>query len=334
MLVLTLTCVFRSFVYPFIINGLANRFNFVTSENNMLVHFINVGQADAIAINLPDGKTMLIDDGSKDYNVNYVKYLKENVTSSKLNNKIDYLVLTHADSDHVGGTMKLLKNFEIKTIFMPKIMSNSQTFSEIYNYVTKNCDYKTLGDEFKIETKQYKFTFFELLNDSNTNDSSQVIKLEYRNKSFLFTGDISTNVEDDYLNIYGEKLDCDVLKIAHHGSKTATSEAFLHCVTPNYAIISVGKNNDYNHPNDSVIKLLNDYNVNILRTDEHGDILFVIGKDYNLKILNNKYYITNLTLDYTIYVLVFDIILFGVAIVVIIKKEKKKSKHRSKDFLV
>ena len=114
---------FYSFINPKIINGLANSFNLVTSEKNLLVHFIDVGQADAIAINLPDGKTMLIDDGSKEYNVSYVNYLKENVTSSKTNNKIDYLVLTHADSDHVGGTMKLLKNFKIKTIYMPKIVS-------------------------------------------------------------------------------------------------------------------------------------------------------------------------------------------------------------------
>ncbi|MBQ8615381.1 MAG: hypothetical protein IJ415_02325, partial [Clostridia bacterium] len=193
---------------------------------------------------------------------------------------------------------------------------------------------KTLGDEFTIENKEYRFTFFELLNDTNTNDSSQVVKLEYRNKSFLFTGDISTSVEDNYINTYGEKLDCDVLKVAHHGSSSSTSEEFLNCVSPNYAVISVGENNDYNHPNDAVINLLNYYNVNILRTDEHGDIMFVVGKDYDLKILNNKYYITNLTLDYRIYVLVVDVILFGVAIVVIIKKEKKKSKHRTRDSLV
>lgn len=326
MSVLSLMCIFHSFLHPLFVDALANQFNLVTNKDNLMVHFINVEQADAVAINLPDGKIMLIDDGSKDINVDYVNYLKENVIHSKINNKIDYLVLTHADADHVGGTMKLLKNFEINMVFMPKIISNSATFQEIYDYVTKNCDYQVLGEGFQI-VNQYQITFFESLNQTNTNDSSQVIKLEYLNKSFLFMGDVSSLVEDDYVEFYGNSLNCDVLKVSHHGSLTATSQLLLDYSTPQYAVISVGENNSYGHPNEEVLNRLRVNGVNIYRTDKHGDVLFVVGSDYNLKVLNNTYFITGLTLDYRMYILIIDIIMFGVAVVVILKKEKKKSKH-------
>ena len=320
-------CIFHSWINPFIINGLEKRFNLVSNQNNLLVHFINVGQADAIAINLPDGKTMLIDNGSKKYNVDYIKYLKENVVHSKHNNKLDYLVLTHADSDHIGGTMKLLKNFEINTIFMPQIVSNSQTFEEIYNYVMKNCNYKTLGGEFEINKNGYKIKFFEQLNSVDTNNSSQVVKLEYKKKSFLFTGDITTDVEDDYILAYSNELNCDVLKVAHHGSKTSTSQMFLNRVTPQYAVLSVGENNDYNHPSDEIVDRLISNNIKILRTDKNGNILFVVGNDYNLLVLDGNYYITGLTLDYSIYILCLDLILFVVAILIVLKGNKVKNRH-------
>ena len=114
MAVLTALCFFQSWINPILVNVMCDRFKVIEVNNNLLIHTINVGQADAIAINLPDGKVLLIDDGSKYYNVEYVKYLKENVVNTKNNFEIDYLVLTHADSDHIGGTMKLLKNFKIQ----------------------------------------------------------------------------------------------------------------------------------------------------------------------------------------------------------------------------
>ena len=330
MLALAAMCLFYDFFNPLIVNGLLNRFDLVSRNENLLVHFIDVGQGDAIAINLPDGKTMLIDNGTKETNVSCVNYIKENVLNSKTNKEIDYLVLTHADSDHIGGTMKILKNFDINLVFMPKTMSDSQTFKEIFNFVDKNCNYKMLGDEFEIATKKYRFTFFEILNDENTNDSSQIIKLEYMRKSFLFTGDISSEIETTYVLTYGEELNSDVLKISHHGSKTATSAQFLDCVTPQYAVISVGENNDYNRPHEEVLNILNINNVEIKRTDKHGDILFVVGNDYDLKVLNGNFYITNLSLNYTIYIVVLDIILIINIVIICVKKDKKNKKLKRK----
>ena len=326
MLVITLTCVFHSTWHPFLIRVFANRFDIVTTKNNILVHFIDIGQGDATAINFPDGKIMLIDTGCEEHNTTYINYLKENVLNTQRRNYIDYLVLSHADMDHCGGTMKLLKNFKIGTIFIPKMPSSSQGYQEILNYVATNLNHETLGEEFIIKNKEYSITFFEILNETNTNDSSQVLKVESLNQSFLFAGDISTSVEQLYIDKYGNELDADVLKVSHHGSKNATSDEFLKVVTPKYAVISVGSDNDYGHPTGEVLEILSDNNVDVLRTDKHNDILFVDGEHYNFYQTNGVYYITNMSLDYVEIVVIFDVCLVVLIIVIIIKKDKKKKR--------
>ena len=334
MIIFSLSLVFYNNINSKIINIFADRFNIVSNKENMLVHFINVHQADAVAINLPDGKIMLIDSGSKDVNTTYINYLKENVLNTRRSDYIDYLVLSHSDMDHVGGTMKLLKNFQIGTIYMPKLPSNSNGYAEILNYVDKYQKYETLGLEFKIADNGYEFTFFESLNETNTNDSSQIVKLEYKDKSFLFSGDISSSVEQQYVEVYGEELNVDVLKVSHHGSKTATSAEFLEYVSPEYAVISVGAGNDYGHPTDEVLNRLNVVGAKILRTDCDGNVLFVVGENYNLKQLDGVYHIIGLPLDYSYYIFCIDLIFIVYAVIVVVKKKKKKNKHITKELLV
>ena len=255
------------------------------------------------------------------------------MVNSKFSNSIDYLVLTHADSDHVGGTMKLLKNFDVKMVFLPSVASTSQTYEELYSYVVENCEYQFLGDEFVLTNNHYEILFFKQLNLTNTNDSSQVVKLTYKSKSFLFTGDISSDVEEDYVSVYGDTLNSDVLKVSHHGGENATSNEFLQTVRPKYAVISVGENNNYGHPTYDVLNRLEENDVEILRTDEDGSILFVVGNDYDFIYLTDVFYITNMPLDYTVYILVLDILLFTIAIVTLIKKEKKQNKHLDNNFV-
>jgi len=146
------------------------------------------------------------------------------------------------------------------------------------------------------------------------------------NKSFLFVGDISSSVEQVYVEKYNNKLDCDVLKISHHGSFSSTSEVFLQATTPEYAVISVGEGNIYGHPSFDVLDRLNDVDANILRTDKHKDILFVVGKYYTLEQLNGIYYISNLTLSYVELVIFIDGVLFVCGIIILIKKNKKNKK--------
>lgn len=328
MIIFTLSLIFYSNLNQFFINLFADRFKVISNKDNLVVHFIDVGQADASAINLPDGKVMLIDTGSEDVNITYINYIKENVLNAKMNNYIDYLVLSHADMDHVGGTMKLLKTFEIGTVYLPKIESDSNGYTEILNYVQTNYKYVVLGEEFSIETKTYSITFFEILNTANTNDSSQVIKVESCNKSFLFVGDISSGVEMDYIDEYASKLDVDVLKVAHHGSNSATCDEFLKAVTPKYAVISVGFGNDYGHPNFEVLERLKDNGIKTLRTDKNDNVLFIVGKNYDLKLLTGVYFITDMSLDYSVVVIVLDISLVLVCLVMIFKKDKKEKNKR------
>lgn len=324
MIIFTLSCVFYDILNPVFINFFAERFNIVSNKDNLLVHFIDVDQADACAINLPDGKVLLIDTGSERVNTTYVNYLKENVLNTERKNYIDYLVLSHADMDHIGGTMKLLQNFTVGTIFMPKVASDSNGYAEILNCVDANCNYTILGDEFSIVQNNYSIRFFEILNDTNTNDSSQLVKLEYMNRSFLFCGDISMSIDAEYIEQYGDELDCDVLKVAHHGSKTATSQELLEIVSPEYAVISVGENNDYGHPTNEVLTRLESVRAKVLRTDEKSDVLFVVGNNYDLLEIDGTYYITKLSLNYVSIVVVLDVCCVVLMICVIIKKEKNK----------
>lgn len=322
MAVLSLLCVFYAFINPFVIRTFSNKFNIVSNKNNMLVHFINVDQADATAINLPDGKIMLIDAGSEEFNVTYTKYLTENVLNTSKDKVIDYLILTHADLDHIGGSLRLLKNFKINKIFMPKIESNSKHYQEILKIVENNYNYEILNEAYSINENGYIISFLDQLSSNNTNDSSQVVKLEYRESSFLFVGDISYSVEDDYILEYDKYLDVDVLKVAHHGSNESSTDEFLKVVSPKYSVISCGKYNQYGHPREEVLQRLNNINSKVLRTDKDGNILFVVGKNYNLKYLTGEYYITSLNLNYTYFILVVEVILFVSVIIVIIKKEK------------
>ena len=226
--------------------------------------------------------------------------------------------------------MKLFKNFEIGKVFIPKIESYSQGYQKILNYVEKNCDFEVLGDEFLIKTKDYSITFFEILNDSNTNDSSQLIKIESFNKSFLFVGDISSNVELQYVEKYGIELDVDVLKVPHHGSKNGCSEKFLNVVTPKYSVICVG-NNSYGHPTSEVIDKLDAVGSEVLRTDVDGNIVFVVGKNYELSPNTKNLYFTKFSLDYRVVVLIVVFPLFVNTIVLIISIFTKPKK-RKKDF--
>ena len=320
---LAISCVFYQkiniFTHKFMFNN-----GIVCKNNNLMVHFISVGQGDAIAINFPSGKTMLIDSGSRNASVEYVNYLKSNVLNNSRSNKIDHLVLTHADADHIGGTLKLLQTFNIGTVYLPYVESDTETYVEIKETVINNSNFEILKGELDVEDSDVKITTFQLTEIEETNDSCPVIKLEYLNKSFLFTGDISKDAEQELLKNNTENFNADVLKVAHHGSSSSSSEEFLQVVSPDYAIISVGEN-EYGHPTEEVLNHLHDVQTKVLRTDEDGNILFVVGKHYDLSYICDNFYITNLTLDYRFFVLCVEISLAVIAVIVVIKKPKQTS---------
>ena len=240
------------------------------------VTFLDVGQGDSSVIIFPFGKTILIDTGGlylSRYNIS------KNKTVPYLNSlgisKIDLLILTHGDYDHIGDAINLLNEIKVD-----EVLFNNDSFNDTENKIIKvldkknirysknSWDFKKNEDLYFLNTKMY----------DNENDNSTVVYFTYKNFSFLFTGDASKEREEDIMENYNIK-DISFLKVGHHGSKTSTGSSFIKKINPKYSIISVGENNRYGHPNKNTLKNLKD--TTIFRTDLNGSI--------KIKLKKNKY---------------------------------------------
>lgn len=237
------------------------------SAGGLSVHYIDVGQADCTLLEC-DGQTMLIDGGNAEDSSMVVSYLR-----SRGINYLDYVVCTHAHEDHVGGLSGPLNTCSVGQVFAPVTEYDSKVFSNFVYYTEKqglNVEVPAADDVFALggatvtvlgPREEY----------GETNDTSIVLRVDYGNSSFLFTGDMERAAEEDLLEA-GCNLDVDVLKVGHHGSNTSSSYVFLREVMPEYGVISCGKDNDYGHPHDEVVSRLKDAGTTILRTDEHGTV--------------------------------------------------------------
>ncbi len=253
-------------------------------NTNNYVYYLDVGQGDSILLVFPKNKAILIDTGgkityqkeewqksSKDYNIsdNTIKFLK-----SIGIRKLDYLILTHGDYDHMGEAINLVENFKVE-----KVIFNCGPYNDLENELIKVLDKKKISYYLYIKELNIDDNKLYFLNNKdygNENDNSSVIYTELNNHKFLFMGDAGVDVEEDLIDKYNLQ-DIDVLKVGHHGSKTSSSKNFINEVNPKYSIISVGKNNRYGHPNENVLDNLEDSK--IYRTDQDGSIMFKINKD-------------------------------------------------------
>ncbi len=238
--------------------------DFISNNNTSLkTYFFNVGQADSILIQNNE-KNMLIDAGNNEDGEMLVNNLKQlNVE------KIDYLIGTHPHEDHIGGMDNIINNFEIGTIYMPNVQTNTKTFEDVLDAVSNK--------NLKIETPKVNDTFLlgeancKILSvtddEDNLNQSSIVIQLNFKDLSYLFMGDAEKEIEE---SIDVGKVN--ILKVGHHGSDTSSSLDFINKIAPEVSIISVGKDNSYGHPSDDVIKRLENIGSKVYRTDEVGNI--------------------------------------------------------------
>ena len=240
-----------------------------------LITFLDVGEGDAIILKNNNYLFLLDTSGNiyTNYSDNIIKYIKSLGIS-----KIESLILSHGDYDHMGESINLVNNFKVE-----KVIFNCGEFNDLENELIKVLDKKKIKyysciQELNIDNN--KLLFLQTKEYDNENDNSNVIYTELNGYKFMFMGDASTTTEKEILNKYNLP-DVDILKVGHHGSKTSSSIDFINEINPKYSIISVGKKNRYGHPNKEVLDNLKESK--IYRTDEDGSIMFKI-KNNKLKI--------------------------------------------------
>ena len=240
-------------------------------NKDFFIHVIDVGQADSILITTPSNKNMLIDRGDEDS----AKIIKSYLKNKKVKN-LDVVIATHPDSDHIGSLDYIIDNFDVEKIYMP----NQTTDSECYINLIDSCNKKNLkvnylskDDSFNLDDSTNIYVLSPSYITDNNNSNSIVLNISYKNNNFLFTGDCEESNEMDMINSYNLE-DIDFLKVAHHGSYTASSLTFLEETTPDIAVISCGYKNSYGHPHKSTLDNLESVDAKIFRTDQNGSMQF------------------------------------------------------------
>ena len=268
------------------INILAWSVVFDLSKQKFLeVNFFDIGQGDAAFIETPKGQQVLIDGGPSS------KILEKLGKEMPFwDRDIDLVILTHPEADHLSGLIDVLKKYKVRNILWTGIIRDTPEYKEWQKlireegakiFIASKGQKIKMANDISIDVL-FPFESAEGKEFENSNDTSVVSRLVLGHNSFIFTGDISEIAEKELISAYScsdscefATLDSDVLKIAHHGSKTSSSEGFLQVVSPEVAIISVGKNNSYGHPTPETLENLNKYGIKVLRTDESGDIKII-----------------------------------------------------------
>ena len=242
--------------------------------NNLIIHFVDVGQGDCILIS-KNNEHVLIDAGNNEDGPLLVEYFKELGIK-----KFKYVIGSHAHEDHIGGIDNVINNFELGHYYMPDVITTTKTFEDVLDaLLAKKKAFETpnIGDKFKLSDTEFEVLY---LGDdkSDLNNTSIVLKLTYKNTTYLFMGDATSTVERILIN-EGKDLKSDVLKVGHHGSQYSSSAAFLKQVSPRYAVIQVGQDNDYGHPKQVTIDKLEKLKTLTYRTDKHGTIILTSDGD-------------------------------------------------------
>lgn len=247
------------------------------------IFFIDVGQGDSTLIITPDKKTVLIDGGGSDSFDVGEKVLLPYLLDRRIL-KIDYVLISHFDTDHCGGILTIMEKVKVKNI----IISEQAEHSENYERFKKLMIHKRIrlievkkGDKIKIgRYSEFKILFptSRLLSENPLNNNSIVTQFNYNNFKMLFTGDIEKLAEQQILKTEKAEIRADILKVAHHGSKTSSIPEFIKAVRPRIALIGVGKNNTFGHPNQQTIKNLENIKCRIYRTDLQGEIIIKIDQ--------------------------------------------------------
>jgi len=257
---------------------------FSSGTNNVTVSFLNIGQGDAIFIQTPSGKQILVDAGP---NKTVLRELGK--TMSFFDKSIDVVMESHPDKDHIGGFPEVLKQYEVGLFIEPRVACSTGICKELEKDVSleksqvlyaRRGTVIDFGDGVLISILFPDRDVYDL----ETNTASIVARLTYGNNSLLLTGDSPQSIEDFLVWKDGINLDSDILKVGHHGSRTSSDQEFVQAVSPALSVISAGKGNSYGHPHKEVIDILTKTDSKILGTYEEGRITLVSdGKNWVIK---------------------------------------------------
>lgn len=258
-----------------------------TVSDDFSVHFIDVGQGDCSLV-LSGGKSLLIDAGENGHETKVINYLRSQGVE-----KLDYIIATHQHSDHIGGLPEVIEEFGAYNIIMPRLTKEltptNKTYTAFLNAV-KESGAKVIsakpGAVYTLGEAEFEILGPVSNNTDDLNNMSVVARLVCGGKSFLFTGDAEKSEEAEIIE-NGASLNCDVLKVGHHGSKTSSGVDFLSAVSPEICVIMCGKDNDYGHPHSQILNRIDEYADTVYRTDICGDIVMTLdGGDIAVKYEN------------------------------------------------
>ena len=279
--ILNIVIIFQSFVQN----------NFL--KNGVEIYFLDVGQGDSTIIRTAKNKTIVIDGGEGEKSgFDYGKNVLFPFLINKGVRKIDFLIFSHFDSDHCGGLIYLLENIKVEKILIGKQFEKNENFEYIVNLANKK-DIKIIelqaGNKINIEKNSSLEILWpsvaEKISENAINNNSLVCKFVYKNFSMLLTGDIESIAEEKLLGKYKNtnRLNANILKIAHHCSKTSSIQEFLNEVNPKIALIGVGRKNKFGHPNQEVLERLKEKGIQIYRTDQNGEIQIIVKNNLKIK---------------------------------------------------
>lgn len=245
---------------------------FVTDGEGVYVHFVDVGQGDCVLVQAPEGN-LLIDAGTPDSADALIAYI-----DALGIDRFAYAIFTHPHADHIGSAARLLERYAFEHVYIPDAVSTTDTYDKLLTALEdENCMVSEGRGGVSFAVGQLEVELFApgkaYEETDDLNNASIVAKASYGSVSFLFTGDAETASEKEMLQIYGSRLDVDVLKVGHHGSYTSSSSAFLNTVTPEVSVMSCGLYNEYGHPHGEVVDRLEEIGSKMYRTDLQGSIL-------------------------------------------------------------
>lgn len=260
------------------INGLFGQDTAATTASSgatgdLKITVLNTGNSDCSIIQTPNGQTVMIDAGESDDFELISSFLRENGIST-----IHTVIATHPHADHIGSMTDVLNHFDVQNFYMTKARHSSKLYKEMLETLAAHSETEVhtpkIGSGFTLDGVSFVF-LGPIAEYSELNDTSIVTYISYGQNSFLFAGDVEKEAEEDLVELFSSKLDADVLKVPHHGSKGSSTKDFLKMVSPQYAIITADQANDYGHPSDKTLKRLQDAGATIYRTDHNGNISIV-----------------------------------------------------------